>query len=90
MPHDQMFARMHRNLRSERSSLRRNMHDMGRKRLTRNVNVGKRILRALEDYQKTSTVTIAQQLGICQSAAWRIQHEQCVYPYLLQCGLKVA
>ena len=46
IPQHEMFARMHRNL-CERDSLRRNMQDSGRRRLTRTVNVAEQVLQSI-------------------------------------------
>ena len=54
IPQHEMFARMHRNL-CERDSLRSNMQDTGRRRLTRTVNVAEQVLQCIEGNRNTST-----------------------------------
>ncbi|GFY39628.1 hypothetical protein TNIN_116201 [Trichonephila inaurata madagascariensis] len=61
IPHNQMFARVQRNM-CKRGSLHSNMHDTRRRRLTRTVNVGKRVLQFFEENPNTSTGAIAQRL----------------------------
>ncbi|GFV74504.1 hypothetical protein TNCV_5129461 [Trichonephila clavipes] len=64
--------------------LRSNMHDTGRRRLTRTINIKEIVLQSFEDNSNSNIRDIGQQLGVCQSAVWRIVHEQGVHPYHMQ------
>ncbi|GFQ72334.1 hypothetical protein TNCT_509011 [Trichonephila clavata] len=66
IPKHQMFARKYCIL-CEQDSPCNNMHDTRRRRLTWTVNVKERVLQSFEDNPNTSTLVIAQQLGVCQS-----------------------
>ena len=74
---------MDRNL-CDRGSLRSNMQDTGRRRLSRTVNVAEEVLLSIEDNPNTSTRAISQQLGVSQSSVCRILHDQRVHSYHLQ------
>ena len=67
IPQHKMFAHVHRNL-CGRRSLRSNMQDTGRRRLTRTVNVAEQVLQSIEDNPNTKTRAISQQLGVSQSS----------------------
>ena len=83
IPQHEIFVRMHRNL-CERGSLRSNMQDTGRRRLTRTVNVAEQVLQSIEYNPNTSARAISLQLGVSQSSVWRILHEDREHPYHLQ------
>ncbi|GFX08711.1 hypothetical protein TNCV_62381 [Trichonephila clavipes] len=61
IPHNQMFARVHRNL-CKRGSLRSNMHDTRRRRVAWTVNVGERVLHFFQENPNTSKEAKAQRL----------------------------
>ncbi|GFX24096.1 uncharacterized protein TNCV_2435891 [Trichonephila clavipes] len=78
-----MFSRVHCNL-CEHGSMRCNMQDMRKRKMTRTMNVEERVLQSFEDHPNTSTRDSAQRLGVCQSAVRRIVPEQGVHPYHLK------
>ncbi|GFS62334.1 hypothetical protein TNIN_391731 [Trichonephila inaurata madagascariensis] len=74
IPQHQRFAQVYCNL-CEHGSLRNNLHDTGRRQLTRTFNAEERILQSFEDNPNTSTRDIVQQYGVFQSKVWRIVQE---------------